>query len=45
MNHTKTQELLRPIKDYGGRIFTAINSTTAVQGQKKKRFNAFSWAK
>ena len=35
MNHAKTQKLLRPIKDLGGRIFT--NSTiycTAVQAQK-----------
>ena len=29
MNHTKTQKLLRPIKDFGDRIFT----TTAVQGK------------
>ena len=35
MNHTKTQKLL-PIKGFGGRIFTTINSTTAVQAQKKK---------
>ena len=32
---------MRPIKDFGGRIFTS----TAAQAQKKKMFNAFSWAK
>ena len=34
MNHAKTQQLLT-VKDFGGCIFT-INSTTAVQAQKKK---------
>ena len=41
MNHTKTQKLLRPIKDFGGRIFT----TVLLFRRKKKLFNAFSWAK
>ena len=41
MNHTKTQKLLRPIKDFGGRIFTTINTTTAVQAQKKKNVERF----
>ena len=32
----KTQKLLLPIEDFGGRIFTTtINSTAAVQTQKK----------
>ena len=39
MNHTKTQKLLQPIQDFGGRTFTTINATstiycTAVQAQK-----------
>ena len=35
ISHTKTPKLLRPIKDFGGRIITTINSTIAVQAQKK----------
>ena len=31
LNHAKTKKLLRPIKDFGGRIFTP----TAVQAQKR----------
>ena len=35
MNHTKTQKLLRPIKDFGGGIFTTSTIyCTAVQAQK-----------
>ena len=41
----KTQKLLRPIKNFEALIFTTINSTTAVQAQKKKKFNSFSSAK
>ena len=32
-------------QDFGGRTFTTIHSTTAVQKQKKKTFQGFSWAK
>ena len=35
MNHTKTKKPLR-MKDFGGRIFTTINTTAAVKVQKKK---------
>ena len=44
MNHTKTQKLLQPIQDFGGRIFTTENCT-AVQARKIIIFNAFSRAK
>ena len=37
MNNTKTQKLL-PIEDFGGRIFTTIN-TTPVQAQKNKNIS------
>ena len=46
MDHTKTQKLLRPIKYFGGRLFSTINATIqyCCQGEKKK-VDAFSWAK
>ena len=42
--YVQTQKLLGPIEDFGGVMFTAINSTTAVQAHFLCVFNAFSWA-
>ena len=42
MTHIKTQKLLRPTKDLGGRIFTTV---LLFRRKKEKKINAFSWAK